>query len=295
MTELIQKYLDYLRVEKNFSSLTEISYSTDLSQFASFVKSTDDSLTIHDIDSDIIRAWLVDLMKNEELEASSVARKLSAVKSFFKFLLYKKYIKKNPSSKVVAPKKKKHLPVFVTDKDINELIDAVEGDDFLSLRDNLILEMFYMTGMRRAELIGLKNVDVDLAQLTLLVTGKRNKQRLIPISVKLRDKIVNYQGARKKELENIGEYLFVRENGMQLYPVLVYRIIVEQLKKIPILAKASPHVLRHTFATSMLNAGADINAVKEILGHASLAATEVYTHTSFEELKNIYNKAHPRA
>lgn len=295
MTELIQKYLDYLRVEKNFSSLTEISYSTDLSQFASFVKSIDASLTIHDVDSDIIRAWLVDLMKNEELEASSVARKLSAVKSFFKFLLYKGYIKKNPSSKVVAPKKKKHLPVFVTDKDINELIDAVEGDDFLSLRDNLILEMFYMTGMRRAELIGLKNVDVDLAQLTLLVNGKRNKQRLIPISVKLRDKIVNYQVARKKELENIGEYLFVRENGMQLYPVLVYRIIVEQLKKIPILAKASPHVLRHTFATSMLNAGADINAVKEILGHASLAATEVYTHTSFEELKNIYNKAHPRA
>lgn len=295
MTELIQKYLDYLRVEKNFSSLTEISYSTDLSQFVSFVKSTDASLTIHDVDSDIIRAWLVDLMKNEELEASSVARKLSAVKSFFKFLLYKGYIKKNPSSKVVAPKKKKHLPVFITDKDINELIDAVEGDDFLSLRDNLILEMFYMTGMRRAELIGLKNVDVDLAQLTLLVTGKRNKQRLIPISVKLRDKIVNYQVARKKELENIGEYLFVRENGMQLYPVLVYRIIVEQLKKIPILAKASPHVLRHTFATSMLNAGADINAVKEILGHASLAATEVYTHTSFEELKNIYNKAHPRA
>lgn len=295
MTELIQKYLDYLRVEKNFSSLTEISYSTDLSQFASFVKSIDASLTIHDVDSDIIRAWLVDLMKNEELEASSVARKLSAVKSFFKFLLYKGYIKKNPSSKVVAPKKKKHLPVFVTDKDINELIDTVEGDDFLSLRDNLILEMFYMTGMRRAELIGLKNVDVDLAQLTLLVTGKRNKQRLIPISVKLRDKIVNYQVARKKELENISEYLFVRENGMQLYPVLVYRIIVEQLKKIPILAKASPHVLRHTFATSMLNAGADINAVKEILGHASLAATEVYTHTSFEELKNIYNKAHPRA
>lgn len=295
MTELIQKYLDYLRVEKNFSSLTEISYSTDLFQFATFVKTTDATLTIHDVDSDIIRAWLVDLMKNEELEASSVARKLSAVKSFFKFLLYKKYIKKNPSSKVVAPKKKKHLPVFITDKDINELIDSIEGDDFLSLRDNLILEMFYMTGMRRAELIGLKDVDVDLSQLTLLVTGKRNKQRLIPISAKLRDKIANYQKARRKELENVGEYLFVRENGMQLYPVLVYRIIVEQLKKIPILAKASPHVLRHTFATSMLNAGADINAVKEILGHASLAATEVYTHTSFEELKNIYNKAHPRA
>lgn len=295
MTELIQKYLDYLRVEKNFSSLTEISYSSDLFQFVTFVKTTDASLTIHDVDSDIIRAWLVDLMKNEELEASSVARKLSAVKSFFKFLLYKKYIKKNPSSKVVAPKKKKRLPVFITDKDINELIDSIEGDDFLSLRDNLILEMFYMTGMRRAELIGLKEVDVDLSQLTLLVTGKRNKQRLIPISTKLRDKIANYQKARRKELENVGEYLFVRENGMQLYPVLVYRIIVEQLKKIPILAKASPHVLRHTFATSMLNAGADINAVKEILGHASLAATEVYTHTSFEELKNIYNKAHPRA
>ena len=167
--------------------------------------------------------------------------------------------------------------------------------DFVTRRDNLILELFYVTGIRRAELIGIKDIDVDFSSQTIRVLGKRNKERLIPISNEICNKIREYISARDQEMERISNSLFVKEDGHALYPMLLHKIVTEQLKQIPTLAKTSPHVLRHSFATSMLNNGADINAVKEILGHSSLAATEVYTHTSFEELKNIYNKAHPRA
>jgi integrase/recombinase XerC len=175
------------------------------------------------------------------------------------------------------------------------LDEPVVDDSFEALRNHVMIELFYVTGMRRAELLGLKDADVDFGAGTIQVTGKRNKQRLIPVSNETKEQLRRYIHVRDEEIENQSGYLFVKKDGGALYPMMVHRIVTENLKQIPTLSKTSPHVLRHSFATGMLNNGADINAVKELLGHSSLAATEIYTHTSFEELKKIYNKAHPRA
>lgn len=293
--KLINKYIEYLRYEKNYSSHTEISYFTDLSQFASYLEREHAEIEWGSVDTDVIRMWLVELMR-EKVSARSVNRKLSAVKSFYKYLLKNNLVTKNPTLKVVGPRMKKSIPVFVSDGDMDSLLfENCECNDFVIFRDNLILELFYVTGIRRAELIGIRDLDVDFFARTLQVTGKRNKQRLIPLSDEMCQKIQAYVKLRDEEISRTSEALFVKGDGDPLYPVLLHKIVSEQLKSISTLAKTSPHVLRHSFATSMLNNGADINAVKEILGHLSLAATEVYTHTSFEELKNIYNKAHPRA
>lgn len=295
MAKLIDKYTEYLRYEKNYSSHTEISYFTDLIQFADFLQ--EKQVEIQDADSDIIRLWMADLM-SKKTSARTVNRKLSALKSFYTYLLKLGYIQSNPANRLVGPRMSKPLPAFVSDKDMNQLLDDEElnvDEDFSVLRDNMIMELLYLTGIRRAELIGLKDEDVDFSSGSIRVTGKRNKQRLVPLSDDLCGKLKAYIEKRNEEIEYTAEALFVREDGAPLYPMLVYRIVKERLAMISTLSKTSPHVLRHTFATSMLNNGADINAVKEILGHSSLAATEVYTHTSFEELKNIYNKAHPRA
>lgn len=294
MMKLINRYIDYLRYEKNLSSYTEISYSTDLTQFADYLQGEHEGITLLDVDSDVIRLWMVSLMKSN-ITARSVNRKLSAVKSFYKYLLKIGELKQSPASKVVAPKLKKPIPVFVNDKDMQVLLDEPPKDaGFVEFRDYLILELFYVTGMRRAELIGLKDEDVDFYSQMLRVVGKRNKQRLIPVSKDIVNKLHKYLELRNREVEQSSAF-FVKEDGGAMYPMLVHRVITGRLKMISVLSKTSPHVLRHSFATAMLNNGADINAVKEILGHSSLAATEVYTHTSFEEIKNIYNQAHPRA
>lgn len=295
MMKLINKYMDYLRYEKNYSSHTEISYFTDLSQFVDFLQKEHSELELLTVDSSVIRLWMVHLMK-VKVSARSVNRKLSALKSFYRYLLKNGQVAVNPAVRVVAPRVGKPLPVFVSDKDIDRLLVDVDLDaDFEIRRDNLILELFYVTGIRRAELIGIRDVDVDFYAQTIQVTGKRNKQRIIPLSVVMCEKISLYMEVRDRETPRVSDALFVKGDGAPLYPMLLHKIVTTRLKAIPTLAKTSPHVLRHSFATSMLNNGADINAVKEILGHSSLAATEVYTHTSFEELKNIYNKAHPRA
>lgn len=295
MMKLIDKYIDYLRYEKNYSSHTEISYFTDLSQFVEFIQEKHPSVGLLSVDSDVIRLWMVSLM-SAKMSARSVNRKLSALKSFYRYLLRNDLVLVNPAVKVVGPRASKPIPVFVNDKDMDQLIVDVDLDaEFATCRDNLILEMFYVTGIRRAELIGIKDVDVDFYGRTVQVTGKRNKQRLIPLSEVMCDKLQAYMQIRDQEVSKFSGALFVKSDGAPLYPMLLHKIVTERLRVIPTLAKTSPHVLRHSFATSMLNNGADINAVKEILGHSSLAATEVYTHTSFEELKNIYNKAHPRA
>lgn len=293
--KLIGKYIDYLRYEKNNSSCTEISYSTDLRQFEEYLQNEHQEVEMLTVDSDVIRLWMVSLMKSN-ISARSVNRKLSALKSFYRYLQKIGEIKHNPASRVVAPKMKKPIPVFVKDKDMELLLEEPSDEKgFIEYRNFLILELFYVTGIRRAELIGMQDVDADLSSKAIQVTGKGNKQRLIPISDDVVRKIRKYIDLRSKEVEVMPEAFFVREDGKALYPMLVHRVITEKLKMISVLSKTSPHVLRHSFATAMLNNGADINAVKEILGHASLAATEVYTHTSFEELKNIYNQAHPRA
>ncbi|WP_280644661.1 MULTISPECIES: tyrosine recombinase XerC [unclassified Dysgonomonas] len=292
---LIEKYIKYLRYEKNYSLHTEISYSEDLRQFACFIAEHFPDIEIQAVDSDIIRMWIVSLMENK-ISPRSVNRKLSSLKSFYRYLLRIGETTANPAKKVTGPKTTKPLPAFVSNGDMDSILDEVqESDSFESARDHLMIELFYTTGIRRAELIGLKDIDIDFSNKTILVTGKRNKQRVIPISDNILSQIKQYLETRNSETENQSGYLFVKKDGQQLYPMLAHRIVTEKLKQIPTLSKTSPHVLRHTFATGMLNNGADINAVKELLGHSSLAATEIYTHTSFEELKKIYNKAHPRA
>lgn len=295
MMQLIEKYLKYLRYERNYSSHTEISYSEDLLQFATFLKNECEDIDIKSVDTDIIRKWVVSLMENK-LTARSANRKLSALKSFFKYLLRTGEVTKDPTRRVSGPKIKRPLPSFVDDKDMELVLAEVDGESiFEQVRNKTMLELFYVTGMRRAELIGLKDIDIDFSAGNIQVTGKRNKQRLIPFSNNTKSLLEEYIIIRNEQVENLSGYLFVKKNGEKLYPMLVYRIVSQNLKWIPTLSKTSPHVLRHTFATAMLNNGADINAVKELLGHSSLAATEIYTHTSFEELKKIYNKAHPRA
>lgn len=292
---LIEKYIKYLRYEKNFSLHTEISYSTDLQQFFDFLKEHFSETDINSVDSDIIRLWIVSLME-AKISARSVNRKLSTLKSFYKYLLKIGEININPVKKITGPKIPKPIPAFVNTTDMDEILDDINFDkSFESLRDQIMIELFYATGIRRAELIGLKDTDIDFSNETIQVTGKRNKQRIIPFSDGMKTLLEEYISTRNKEVEAISGYFFVRDNGKQLYPMLVHRIVNDHLKQVPTLSKTSPHVLRHSFATSMLNNGADINAVKELLGHSSLAATEIYTHTSFEELKKIYNKAHPRA
>lgn len=248
------------------------------------------------IDADIIRQWMMSLM-GEKYTATSVNRKLSALRSFFRYLLLRNVIKKDPMTKVKGPKKKKPLPVFVKEQDMDKILDEPIPTDFESVRNRMIMEVFYETGMRLSELIGLDDVDVDFGMSVIKVTGKRNKQRIIPFGEELAKDLTVYIQLRNKELPvRESDALFVRtKSGKRMYPVLVYDLVKKSLSRVVALKKRSPHVLRHSFATSMLNHDANLEAVKELLGHESLAATEVYTHTTFEELKQVYKQAHPRA
>jgi len=291
----IESFLRYLQYEKNYSTHTVESYSNDIYQFKSFVFG-DEKFDPETIDSVWIRRWMVSLM-NEGYSSISVNRKLSSLKSFFKYLCKNKYIESNPVKNIRGPKASKPLPHFIKDMDMSKLLSEWEGTDpFEGERDKAILDVFYTTGIRCAELTGLKNEDVDFNAKLIKVTGKRDKQRLIPFSDNLKEIMQSYINIRNETIDSpTDNAFFVRKNGKQLSNSIVYNIVNKRLSEIPNLSKKSPHVLRHTFATSMLNNGADLNAVKELLGHASLSSTEVYTHTTFEELKKVYHQAHPRA
>ena len=291
-----EKFIQYLRHEKNYSSHTEISYLNDLTHFEEFIHAECGDTDMKEIDSDMIRIWISRLME-AGMKPRTVNRKLSSLKSFFRYLKKNGIIAQNPAERVSGPKTTKRLPAFVNYEDMNEVIDdsLAYADDFAGHRDRFLIELLYLTGMRRAELIALKDSDVDFSSNTLRVTGKRNKQRLIPFSDDTKEKLQQYIKKRDQEITNKSASLFVKENGAPLYPKLVYRIVHHHLNSISTLSKKSPHVLRHSFATGMLNNGAEINAVKELLGHASLASTEIYTHVTFEELKKAYQHAHPRA
>lgn len=292
---IVDKYIDYLRYEKNYSSHTEISYYSDLIQFRDFVETNYPDVELKTVDGDIVRAWIIFLME-AKTSARSVNRKLSSLKSFYRYLQKMGLVSISPLKKISGPKAKKPIPSFINYSDMEKVLDIETPDnDYESFRDKVILELFYVTGMRRAELIGLTDKDVDLYSGSIRVTGKRNKQRIIPISKNTIALVDTYLEIRNQNFENQTVSFFVKKDGEPIYPMLIHRIVSSHLKWIPTLAKASPHVLRHSFATGMLNNGADINAVKELLGHSSLASTEIYTHTSFDELKKIYNKAHPRA
>lgn len=292
---LIEPFLDYLRLEKNCSEKTIVSYGTDLTKFEEFFKSVDEEIDFTTVDADVIRLWVVSLMDGG-YTSTSVNRKLSSLRSFYRYLLRKKIVAVDPTFKVVGPKKKKPLPVFVKEEDMNRLLDEIPcGKGFAGCLDKMIIEMFYATGMRLSELIGLDDADIDFSASLIKVTGKRNKQRLIPFGDELRLSLLNYIKVRNEAVPDREKAFFVKQDGKRLYPMKVYNLVKWNLSKVVTLKKRSPHVLRHSFATSMLNNQAELGAVKELLGHESLTTTEIYTHTTFEELKKVYEQAHPRA
>jgi integrase/recombinase XerC len=291
-------FIDYLRYERNYSVHTVNSYFNDLSQFVAFLEekvvAEGEVFDVERVDADIVRRWMMELMK-QSLSPASVNRKLTSLQSFFKYLVRQDIVQKHPLKLVSGPKKSKALPYFIKEKDISNLLDVSLNDsDFEEVRNQLMIEMFYETGIRCSELVGIKNTDVDLDAMLLKVTGKRNKQRLIPFADRLKEMIVHYINVRGCEVEVDCSSFFVRKDGRPVSSAIVYYIVKKNLSGIPTLAKRSPHVLRHTFATSMLNDGAEMSAVSNLLGHSSLASTSVYTHVTFEELKKVYN-AHPRA
>jgi integrase/recombinase XerC len=287
-----EDFKKYIQFEKRFSTHTVIAYQNDLLQFADYVAQTYKISTIAEVNHLIIRSWIVDLMNNK-ITPRSVNRKITTLKTFYKFLLRQKIVTENPMLKIQSPKTSKRLPVFVEKEKMDTLLDNVEfGDDFTGHRNKLIIELFYSTGMRLSELINLKTADIDLYNNTLKVLGKRNKERIIPFSAELKKQIEKYIVLKKGSESN--EYLLVADSGKKLHEKFVYTIVKTYLSQVTTIDKKSPHVLRHTFATHMLNNGADLNAIKDLLGHANLSATQVYTHNTVEKLKNIHKQAHPK-
>lgn len=292
---LIDAFLSYLQFEKNYSEKTIKSYRVDLFQFERYINNFDKEVTILSADKDIARQWMADLL-NENYSISSVDRKLSSLRSFYKFLLIRKKVSNNPIKNIIGPKKRKKIPTFLKENEINKILDEpILNDSFKEIRDKTIMELFYATGIRLSELTALKNTDVNLEQSLIKVTGKKNKQRIIPFDLELKETLKTYINKRNDTIALKTDYLFVKPDGEGVYSKLVYELVRKKLSKVTTLKKRSPHVLRHTFATAMLNNNGNLNVIKELLGHSSLAATEVYTHTTFEELKKIYKQAHPRA
>lgn len=289
---LVESFLEYIRYEKNLSTHTGLSYRNDLFQFKKFLETERDGIEMQKVTSDCIREWVA-LLSEGGMSARSVCRKISSLRAFYRYLVVQSDIQESPVKNIPLPKVHKKMPVYLRQDSMNELLDDVSyGEGFEAVRNKLIIAMLYHTGMRRAELIGLRDTDVREGEIK--VTGKRNKQRLIPYGEELSQMIAGYRQARKESCGDDCGFFFVRENGEPLYPQLVYRVVNGSLSKVCSLDKRSPHVLRHTFASAMLNNGAALNSVKELLGHHSLASTEVYTHITFEELKQSYNQAFPK-
>jgi integrase/recombinase XerC len=293
----IESFIQHIKYEKRYSPNTLIAYTKDLTQFRDFIHQMYQVNSIQDVNHQMIRSWIIQLVNNEAT-SRTVNRKISTLKTYYKYLLKENIILSNPLLKIISPKTNKNLPEFVSIEKMDELLDEVDfGDSFAGVRDKLILEVFYFTGMRLSELINLTDADVDISNQKIKVLGKRNKERIIPITSVLCDSMLKYIAFRKKtiSLANQNDYFFVTEKGQKIYKKLVYRIVHSYLSRVSTFQKKSPHVLRHTFATHMLNNGADLNAIKELLGHSNLAATQVYTHNSISKLKSIYKQAHPRA
>lgn len=292
---LTDSFLDYLRYERNYSDDTVKAYGEDIRQFQEFGGEDVGLQSPSEVVVDVVREWMIHLM-NLGYATTSVNRKLSSLRSYYKYLLRKGEVKVDPLRKITGPKNKKNLPVFVKESEMNRLLDDEDfGEGFEGCRDHLVIAMFYATGMRLSELIGLDDGDVDFAASVIKVTGKRNKQRLIPFGEELRVEMEAYVKQRDESVPVRSGAFFVRKTGERLYPNIVRKIVTRNLSKVVTVKKRSPHVLRHTFATSMLNHDAELGTIKELLGHESLATTEIYTHTTFEELKKVYNQAHPRA
>ncbi|MCD4737512.1 MAG: tyrosine-type recombinase/integrase [Bacteroidales bacterium] len=294
---LKDKFIQYIRFEKRYSPHTQLAYNTDLDQFYYYINTVYELNDVTEVTSPIVRSWIVFLME-KSIDTRSINRKISVLKSFFKFLLKEGDVDANPMTQIISPKNSKRIPAFVEQEKMDLLLDDVSfGIDFKGQRDKLILEMFYFTGIRLSELINLREWNIDLVSNNLKVLGKRNKERLIPFGNELREAIIKYKVVRSEISGGLSNenYFFVTVKGKKVYEKLVYRLVNLYLSKVSSITKKSPHILRHTFATHMLNNGAELNAVKELLGHASLSATQVYTHNTIEKLKSVYNQAHPRA
>ncbi len=294
MSDIIDKYLQYIKLELNLSEHTQVAYGNDLRQWEQFLTGGGEQLDVASVTASDIRAWLLQLSGSGD-SARTLRRKVQAVRSFYKWLMRNGTVVVNPAASVELARIPKRLPQLVREDSVDSLLDSkIDDADFEQVRNRLIVMMLYETGMRRAELIGLLDKNVDTAKGELKVHGKRDKDRIIPFGTELADWIEKYRSLRDDQALE-GEHFFVRESGEPLYPMLVYRIVREALTEAGVTSKRSPHVLRHTFATAMLNDGAALNSVKELLGHESLATTQIYTHVTFSELKNNYKLAHPRA
>ena len=292
---LTDSFLDYLQYERCYSEETVKAYREDLRQFEDFVREDIGDSKLSEVKAEQVRDWIVSLM-DSGYASTSINRKLSSLRSFYKFLLREGELVVDPLQRVTGPKNKKRLPVFLRESEMDRLLDETDfGEGFKGCRDRMIIEMFYATGMRLSELIGLDDCDVDFSSSLIKVTGKRNKQRLIPFDEGLAKTMTEYVDVRNSTVLARSDAFFVRENGERLSRSIVENIVKRNLSKVVTQKKRSPHVLRHTFATAMLNNDAELGAIKELLGHESLATTELYTHTTSEELKKVYNQAHPRA
>jgi integrase/recombinase XerC len=292
----MELFFKYLQFEKRDSPHTLLSYQTDLGQFSSYLATTYGITDPAEAEHAILRSWIVSLVQ-KNLDARTVNRKIACLRSYYKFLLRNNRITKNPTLRLKPPKASKKLPNFVSEATFNGYLDAFAFEDtFEGHRDKLILEFLYGTGIRLAELIGIAEADINMSGKTVRVTGKGNKERIVPINDNLFQSIGQYLDKKKSTFpDNLTAKLLVTNKALPLYPKLVYRIVKKHLSLITTSEHASPHVLRHSFATHLLNRGADLNAIKDLLGHTSLAATQVYTHNSIEKLKSIFDKAHPKA
>jgi len=291
----LELFLNYLKYEKRYSIHTIIAYKNDLDQFVLFGTTLVEDFCVEQADHQLIRQWIISLMNNG-IVPRSVNRKISTLKTFFKFLMREDKIEKNPTDRVVIPKMGKKLPVFVMEKEMNRLLDErFFAEDFEGLRDKAVVSLFYGTGIRLSELVAIRFSDLNLAEKMVKVNGKRDKQRLVPFPMEISAVLNTYITRRNELFPDSGNILFLTGNGDPVYNKLIYRIVKKQLALVTTIDKKSPHILRHSYATHLLNRGADLNAIKELLGHANLAATQIYTHTTFEQLKKVYKQAHPRA
>lgn len=294
--DVIQPFLDYLKFEKRYSPHTLSSYENDIRAFSSYLHENFGIVYLQDINSGMIRSWLASL-KEVQISSKSINRKISSLRSFFKYHLKRGAIKGMPTTNVTAPKISKRLPVFVKEEETRQLIETLDRstENWKSLNAKMLINLFYATGMRLSELINLKEKQVDRSRSQIRVLGKGNKERIIPVSKEMIELIRVYEEEKRKEFGEEGDTLLLTEKGKKMYPKYAWTLVNESLKGASTLEKRSPHVLRHTFATHLMNNGADLSAVKELLGHSSLAATQVYTHTTIEKLKDVHKKAHPKA
>ena len=291
---MIDQFLDYLRYERNRSELTVKRYEDSLRDFQKYFEETEEGLSWTSVDADVIRGWMESLMDRGS-NASTVNTGLSALRSFFRYALARKLVNKDPAHMITGPKKRKPLPQFVKEEEMNKLLDKTEwGDDYKDVRARTIIILLYEAGLRRSELIGLNDCDVDLNAMQLKVTGKRNKQRIIPFGKELAEQLRQYIACRDEEIAKRSEALFLNNKGERISEAEVYNTVRENLAKVTTLKKKSPHVLRHSFATAMLNHDAELESVRKLLGHESLETTQIYTHTTFEQLKRVYKEALPR-